>query len=340
VVHKEFEHEVTRRLLQWMGFATFQPPTRSGTGALPISITSGRLEFGWATPMGGSGALPAALRALIEDHGGHVMVGSAVSRILVTQGRAHGVETHDGRRIHARIAVVSSAHLTTLPEMLGAEAPEDLTAAAAAWRPGIALFAVHAALRQDIRYRVGGQSITSTSGGLGSPNGIRRQVAGCSTGEPEMDDPWMLMVSSTVVDPDRAPGGTFKILTCAPENLASGESWDSFGSRYAERLLALAGRHVDGLDDADVLAVVPETPASLARRNPHNIGGSCHGGEFLLPGGEYVSGWPSHASSLEGLFLTGSTAHPGGSVSGWPGRNAARAVLSATGLDPATVMGS
>jgi hypothetical protein len=61
VVHKEFEHEVTRRVLLWMGFATFQPPTRGGTGALPVSITSGRLEFGWATPIGGSGALPAAL---------------------------------------------------------------------------------------------------------------------------------------------------------------------------------------------------------------------------------------------------------------------------------------
>jgi phytoene dehydrogenase-like protein len=339
VVHKTFEHEVTRRVLMWMGFATFQPPTRSGTGALPVSITNGRLEFGWATPAGGSGALPAALAALIADHGGQVLTDSAVSRILVSQGRADGVETHDGRRIRARVAVVSSAHLTTLPDMLGGEAPEGLTAAAAAWRPGLALFAIHAALRQDIRYRVGGQLVTSAAGGLGSPDGIRRQVAGCSTGEPEMDDPWMLLVSSTAVDPGRAPGGTFKILTCAPTTLASGESWDSFGSRYAERLLALAARHVEGLSGADVLAVVPETPASLARRNPHNIAGSCHGGEFLLPGGEYVPGWPSHASSLERLVLTGSTAHPGGSVSGWPGRNAARVVLSAAGIDPATVMG-
>src|ERR1700678_3308909 len=79
VVHKNFEHEVTRRVLIWMGFATFQPPTRGGTGALPISITNGRLEFGWATPIGGSGALPAALAALIADHGGHVLLDSAVS---------------------------------------------------------------------------------------------------------------------------------------------------------------------------------------------------------------------------------------------------------------------
>ncbi|MGW3622963.1 phytoene desaturase family protein [Streptomyces sp. NPDC000880] len=341
VIHNAFEHEVTRRMMLWMGFATFQPPTRGGTGALPVSVTNGRLEFGWATPIGGSGALPAALAALIADHGGQVLVDSAVSRILVGQGRALGVETHDGRRIQARIGVVSSAHLTTLPGMLGDETPEDLTAAAASWRPGVSLFAVHAALRQDVRYRVGGESILSTSGGLGSPEGTRRQVAGLSTGEPEMDDPWMLLVSSTAVDPDRAPegGGTFKILTCAPHSLASGESWESFGPRYAERLMTLAGRYVEGLDEADVLAVVPETPTGLARRNPQNIGGSCHGGEFLLPSGEYILGWPTHASSLDGLFLTGSTAHPGGSVSGWPGRNAAHAVLSAAGINPTTVMG-
>lgn len=85
--------------------------------------------------------------------------------------------------------------------------------------------------------------------------------------------------------------------------------------------------------------MVPETPASLSRRNLHNIGGSCHGGEFVMANGEVIPGWPKHRTDLDGLFLTGSTAHPGGSVSGWPGRNTAQAVLSATGIDPRTVMG-
>jgi len=49
-----------------------------------------------------------------------------------------------------------------------------------------------------------------------------RQVEGCRFGEPEFDDPWMLLVSSTVADRDRAPGGTFKILTAAPADLAGG----------------------------------------------------------------------------------------------------------------------
>ena len=339
VVHKNFEHEVTRRVLSWMGFASFQPPTRIGTGILPISITSGRLEFGWATPIGGSGALPEALAELITAHGGQILVNSAVSRIITSGGRAVGVETTDGRRITARSAVVSSAHLATLPEMLGTDATEDLKEAAAEWRPGLALFAVHAALRQDVRYHVRGELVTSTSGGLGSPEGTMRQIEGCATGHPETADPWMLLISSTAVDPDRAPGGggTFKILTCAPQTLASGESWEEYGPRHAAHLLAIAGRHVAGLDEASVLATVHETPSSLSKRNIHNIGGSCHGGEFLLPSGEYVPGMPS-ATLVKGLYLTGSTAHPGGSVTGWPGRNAARAVLSATGIDPSTVM--
>ena len=55
VVHEDFEHEVTRGLLRWMGFATFQPPTRTGTGALPVSITNGWVELAWVTPIWGSG---------------------------------------------------------------------------------------------------------------------------------------------------------------------------------------------------------------------------------------------------------------------------------------------
>lgn len=338
VIHKNFEHDVTRRLLSWMGFANFQPPTRPGTGILPISILSGRLEYGWATPVGGSGALPDALVNLIVDNGGEVIRNAPVARILTTNGRATGVETAQGRRVTARRAVVSSAHIAALPSMLGPDTTEDLYRARAAWQPGIALFAVHAALRQDVRYRVHGDLITSTAAGLGSPEGTRRQVTGCLSGQPEMDDPWMLLVASTVVDPDRAPGGTLKILTAAPQTLASGASWEAFGPHYAEHLLGIAGRYAEGLGTADVLAVLPETPSSLARRNLHNIGGSCHGGEFLMDDGEYLPGWPRHDTDVPGLFLTGSTAHPGGSVSGWPGRNAAQTVLMSLGMDPTRVM--
>ncbi|MEV6655041.1 NAD(P)/FAD-dependent oxidoreductase [Streptomyces sp. NPDC051219] len=341
VVHEEFEHPVTRRLFLWMGFANFQPPKRPGTGLLPISILKGRLDYGWATPVGGSGALPAALAKLLLDHGGQIFTNAGVSEILASHGRADGVRTHDGRIVRARKAVVSSAHVRTMAAMFEASAcPPDLVKAAENWRPGIGLFAVHAALHKDITYRLGdGSEVYSTSGGLGGPEGTLRQVEGCHSGEPEFDDPWMLLVSSTVADPDRAAtGATFKILTAAPAELAGGRSWEEFGPQYAQHLLTLAGRHVQGLDSNNIAAIRHETPTSLATRSPSNIGGSCHGGEFVTADGGVVPGLQQWASSLDGLFYTGSMAHPGGSVSGWPGRNAARAVLSAVGIDPVTVM--
>jgi phytoene dehydrogenase-like protein len=341
VVTSEFEHDVTRRLLLWMGFATFQPPTRPGTGLLPISILKGRLDYGWATPVGGSGVLPEALARLIHDHGGQVLTDAAVSKILVAQGRAAGVELHDGRIIRARSAVVSSAHVRAMVDMFrDADPPADLLQAATDWRPGIALFAVHAALHKDITYRLrDGSSIRSTSGGLGGPEGTLRQIEGCRTGRPEFDDPWMLLVSSTVADPDRSAGATFKILTAAPAELSDGRRWQDVGPQFGQHLLSLAARHVDGLDENNVAAVLYETPTSLAARSPSNIGGSCHGGEFVTASGEVVPGMQRWSSTLDGLFYTGSMAHPGGSVSGWPGRNAARTVLAAVGIDPHKVMG-
>ena len=88
-----------------------------------------------------------------------------------------------------------------------------------------------------------------------------------------------------------------------------------------------------GWTTRDILSLRAESPVDVAAHNPHNLGGSCHGGEFLLDG-EVLAGWPSYRTGVPGLFVTGATTHPGGSVSGRPGRNAARAVLADLGLDP------
>ena len=116
---------------------------------LPASIAAGRLRFGWATPIGGSGALPAALVRQLAAHGGTVVTSAPVAGIDVRDGRAATVRTTDGRAVTARRAVVSGAHLATLAGMLD-EPSEDLLRARDSWRPGLSVFAVHAALRADL----------------------------------------------------------------------------------------------------------------------------------------------------------------------------------------------
>ena len=91
------------------------------------------------------------------------------------------------------------------------------------------------------------------------------------------------MVDQTVVDPDRAPGGaaTFKILTIAPYERADGRDWAEAKDEHAEALIKRVGTHAGGLSTGDILAVRAESPVDVAAHNPFNLGGSCHGGEFV-----------------------------------------------------------
>jgi phytoene dehydrogenase-like protein len=343
VITERFASGRARDLLSWLSFATITDLRRPGTGILPFSITSGRARFGWATPIGGSGALPEALVSSIESHGGRVLVGRPVERIVVRGGRATGVVTADGDTWEARRAVLSSAHVTQVAGMLeGIDPPAELQFAASSWRPGLTLFAVHLATDSgDLLYDTPKGPLAATAGGIGSAAGLVAQLDAFARGETYAVDPWVLIVASTVVDPDRAPDGqgVVKLLTFAPRDLARGD-WENERARYAAQIVQRTAERLPGLAPSRVLAVRGEAPVDLEARNRHNVGGSCHGGEFRLPSGEVLVGWPSHRLPVDGLYLTGATAHPGGSVSGRAGRNAARAVLTDLGIDPSTVMGA
>ncbi len=344
VVHERFSHPVVRSFVLWLAGATIQDVRRRGTGVLPSSIASGRLTHGWTTPLGGSQALPRALVRQLADHGGSVVCSAPVAAVEVRGGRARAVVTEDGRRFTASQAVVSSAHLAELGRLVtGEPAPADLAEARERWRPGLSVFAVHAALRGNLSFPTRtGAVISSAAAGLGSTAGVDRQLRAFARGEADAQDPWLLVVNQTAVDPSRAPegAGTFKILTIAPYERADGRSWQDAKDEYADSLISLVRLRSGGIEEADLLAVRAESPVDVAAHNPHNLAGSCHGGEFLLASGAVVPGWLSYQTSVDRLFVTGATTHPGGSVSGRPGRNAARTVLTALGLDPSRVMSS
>ncbi len=342
VIHERFEHPTIRSFVMWLAMATIQDPRRPGTGVLPSSLTAGRLSFGWSTPIGGSGALPAALVDFLGEHGGRVACSAPVAAVDARGGTAQAVRTSDGRTVRARRAVVSAAHLATVAAMVeGVEVPADLVEARDSWQPGLSVFAVHAALRGDLGFHSRSGPVAATAGGFGSTGGVAAQIDALRRGKPDASDPWLLVVNQTVVDGSRAPAGqgTFKILTIAPYERSDGRSWQESKDEYAAQLVDLVRARTDGLGDGDVLALRAESPVDVAGHNPHNLGGSCHGGEFRTRGGGVIPGWPSYATGIDGLFLTGATSHPGGSVSGRPGRNAARAVLQDLGIDPAKVMG-
>jgi phytoene dehydrogenase-like protein len=74
-----------------------------------------------------------------------------------------------------------------------------------------------------------------------------------------------------------------------------------------------------------VLAKFLESPLDIERMNPAMWRGSAHHGDRRLP--QFVS----HKMPIPGLYQTGACTPPGGSITGFPGRNAAVVLLKDLG---------
>ena len=339
VIAGEFSDEHTRAFMLWMSFMTMQPPERPGTGLLAYSLAFGRQRHSWTLPRGGSAALPRALASVIEGHGGVIVTGARVTGLVLERGRCTGVETEQGDRYLARTAVLSTIHIKHLVEMAPAGAwGEDFRFGVATWQPGISMFVSHYATTASPSFSVAdGQLAAVASGTPQSAGRMLRLATDFRAGCIATKDPVLLVLCPTVADPSRAPEGrhTLKVVGFQPYELAEGpERWDEVKAEVSCANLAELRKYAPNLTDEVILATTIKSPLDLERMNAHNWHGSCHGGDAgpaqsgdLRP----VPGWASHRMPIPGLYQTGATTHPGGSVSGAPGRNAAAVVLADIG---------
>lgn len=339
IVQDSFEDEHTRTFMLWMAFMTVQPVDRPGTGPLAYSLVYGRQQHSWTLPRGGSGALPAALARLIEDRGGTILTGRPVTGLVLERGRCVGVETVDGEHHLARRAVLSTIHVKHLVEMAPAEAWDaDFRYGVETWRPGVSMFVTHYATSQPPRFPIDGGTLESVASG--TPVSVERMLrvgTDFHRGIVNLDDPVLLVLCQTVADPTRAPEGkhTLKVVGFQPYELPDGPGrWDEIREEVSAANLEHLRRYAPNLTDDVILAEVVESPLDLERFNAHNWHGSCHGGDMgpaqsgaLRP----APGWAGYRTPIPGLYQTGATTHPGGSVSGAPGRNAAAVMLNDLG---------
>jgi phytoene dehydrogenase-like protein len=346
IIRDNFEDWHTRTFMLWMAIGTVQPFERPGTGFLAYSFAAGRQRSGWAIPKGGSGMLPRALVRFIEDKGGTVLTGKPVDGLVLAGTRCVGVRTEDGSEYGAREAVVSSIHVKHLVEM----APKEVwgvsfTYGVETWNPGGSLFAAYYATSEPPMYPVEGATVAPIAAGIAtSPERLFRLHPEFARGEVSLDDNQLLVLAPTVADRGRAPAGghTLKLVGTQPYDCVGGPGrWDEIKHEVADANLRLLQRYAPNLTDDKILGSEVRSPLDLERYNRHNWHGSCHGGD-MGPAQSYrlrpAAGWASHRTPIERLYQTGSTTHPGGSVTGAPGRNAAMVLLSDLGRDLAEAM--
>jgi len=347
IIRDNFEDDHTRAFMLWMAFMTVVPPDQAMSGRLAYSLVNGRQNWSWTVPKGGSGSLPQALGRFIEAHGGTILTDKWIKALILESGKCVGVECADGSQYRAARAVLSTVHIKHLVDMAPAEAwSNDFVQGVESWQGGPTLFVTYYATTEPPKYAVDGGHIAPVASGtlVSSARALRigydynRQAI-------NLEDPPLLVVCSTVADPSRAPEGkhTLKVIGFQPYDLPEGaEHWDDIKDEVSAANLAYLRRFAPNLTDDKILATLVKSPLDLERMNPHNWHGTCHGGAQIPSQAANlrpVPGWAQHRMPIPGLYQTGATTHPGGSVSAGPGRNAAMVMLKDFGLSLEEVIG-
>lgn len=336
VVRREYESPHVQAYLLWQAFQTAQPVDSPGSGLLASSIVAGRQERSWTLPRGGSSELPRALADCLADHGGTILCNRRVRELVVENGRCTGVVTESGERFDARRAVLSTIHVKQLVEMAPADAwGEDFLDGVWSYDAGISSFAQYYATTEAPAFVAPGGTQTAVSGGVvGWPEELLQAGRDVREGR-LLRARWLLVATPTLVDPSRAPDGmhTVKLLSMVPWN---GGDWDELKHEVAAENLAALRRAAPNMSDDVVLAELVKSPVDIEHANEHMWHGTIHGGDRSLPNDgprRPVPGWAQHRLPIPGLYQTGATTHPGGSVTGGPGRNAAFVLLEDLGHD-------
>ncbi len=341
IIDSSFEDWHVKSWMVWFAEGTLQPADRPGTGTLAYSFVAGRQRNGWAIPRGGSGTLPKALGRIVEEQGGTILTNQPVNRLIIEGGRCVGVETESGEQFRARHAVVSTIHIKHLVNMAPPEAwGEAFLYGVETYKAGRTMFVTHYAATEPPKFTVDGGSLAVVAAGVAQT--VERQMHvenDFHHGVVNTDQPVLLVLTPSVGDPSRAPEGKhmIKIINFQPYALHEGpEKWDEIKEQVAASNLEHLQQYAPNLTTDKILATDIRSPLDLERYNSHNWHGSCHGGDMSPSQSETlrpVPGYAQHRMPIPGLYQTGATTHPGGSVTGGPGRNAAMVLLKDLGRD-------
>ena len=339
IIKQRFRDNHVRAFFAWIAFMTLHPLDEAETGLMAFSLVAGRQRLSWILPEAGSIQLPLALARIIEECGGTILTSKPIVRIAVDGGRATAVQAADGSTYVASKAIVSTIHVKHLGGMVGEEhLPEAYRAGVARWQPNLTMFATHYALSEAPLFNTTrGAEPSVTVGALESLEAYDAMLRAYRSGRVDLEEPVFLALTPSVIDPSRAPAGrhTFKVVSFLPYELAEGpDHWDEIKTEVSQQLFERLARLSPNLSRRIVLGEHVNSPLDLERRNPANWRGSCHGGANSPEQSGYfrpVEGWSAYRTPIAGLYQNGACTHPGGSVSGLPGRNCAEILLKDLG---------
>ena len=312
----------------------YQPGTAIGLLFHLLSGGEHELQGFFGHVIGGMGSITQALAASGRKLGVEIRSSAPVAQINVRNGRAHGVVLEDGTEIRGRVVLSNADPKRTFLRMVpSSELPEDFLDAVRGIKMDGPCAKVNMVLAEEPRFTGTSPSATPLERTfytlVPSLEFAERCYDIAKFGEiPE--ELWVDCVVSSNADDSLAPAGKH-ILTCfvqyVPYRLRNG-TWDDKREMLGDRVVKKIAEYAPNVPNA-IIARQVLTPLNLERTYGLTEGNIFHGDLrleqlfFMRP----VPGWSQYRTPIEGLYLCGAGAHPGGGVTGAPGHNAAHQVL-------------
>ena len=279
----------------------------------------------WGHAIGGMGAISEALAAEARRLGVEIRCNAPVAR--VAPGR---VTLEDGTELAARsIAANVNPKLLYLKLVSSAQLEPEFLARMARYKCGSATFRMNVALSGLPRFTCLPEPGPHHGSGIimaPSLDYMDRAYLDARAGGIAKQPIVEMVIPSTLDDSLAPPGKHVASLFC--QHFDPDADWAVRKNEAVERIFDVVESHAPGFR-ASVIAHSALSPADL-ERDFGLVGGDIFHGALSLDqlwSARPLLGHGDYRTPLEGLYLCGSGAHPGGGVTGAPGHNCAREIL-------------
>lgn len=316
---------------------TFLGPRSPGTGYVLLYHYLGEIDGvfrAWGLARGGTGALTQAIATAARASGAEIRLNSTVERVLVKNGEAVGVVLENGDELYAdRVISNADAKATFLKLCDPKDLPDELVSDIRRFRIASPACKLNLALS-------GLPNFTSL------PKGREALLRGSIEIAPSIDyveqayddakyggwsrRPFMDALIPSLLDPKMAPPG--KHVLSAFVQYASSElegGWtEEKRAAFLDVVIDTLSEYAPNLRELIIHKHI-NTPHDLEKTFGLTSGHIFHGELalhqmfFLRP----MPGWAQYRTPLPNLWMCGSSTHPGGCITGAPGRNAAIEIL-------------
>lgn len=333
-----FETDAVRAAIAARGVQyTAMGPWSAGTTAVLLADAAGHDggAAGQATlARGGPATLARALATAARAFGADIRTGAEVARVRLGSGRVTGVTLASGEEVEARVVASGADPKRTLLELVDpVDAGPALRWNASNLRLAGTVAKVNLSLGGLPRFVAAGDDLERLRGRIVLAPGIdalERAFDAAKYGRISAA-PFLEATIPTLSDDSLASPGHHVLsvlVQYAPYHLREG-AWDERRDEIGDLVLETLEIYAPGVTEL-VEACCVLTPADLERDYGLTEGHPMHG----EPGLDQSFAWRPMLGSaryrlpLEGLYLCGSGAHPGGGVTGGPGANAAREIYA------------